>query len=163
VPSQEYRYTRTLIVPESIPAGEYQIELGLYAPTGRGENVELAGKRLTARSVEVGRLHILPPATENEVKYVSGWYGPEHDPGNIWFHWRWTKKTAVLQVRNPHADSVLYLKIDSDPNRFPTPQQLTVKVNDSVIDHFPLQPDTSDLRKYPISGEVLGAADWVDV
>jgi hypothetical protein len=55
------------------------------------------------------------------------------------------------------------LKVDSDPNRFPAPQQLTVKVNDSVIDHFPLQPDTNDLRKYPIKAQVLGAGDWVDV
>jgi hypothetical protein len=57
----------------------------------------------------------------------------------------------------------LYLKVESDPKRVSRPQQLTVKVNDSVIDQFPLEQDTTDLRKYSIHSQALGPADWVNV
>src|SRR5262249_28273682 len=93
-PSQTYTYTRSVFVPENIPAGTYVIELGMYQTSGRGELMQLNAPKRGDRAYDLGRIQIALPSSKAE--YVSGWYDPESEPQERWYHWRWMGKSAVL-------------------------------------------------------------------
>ena len=156
-PDQEYSYTRTVFIPDSIPVGEYVVELGMYTPSGKGERFALNAKRLSERSYEVGNFKIRELTPEAKGQYVQGWYDLEREPGNPWEHWRWTAATAELHVPNPGADAILYLKADSDRARFPEPQNITIRLGDDHVDSFPLDTGEPILKKYSLSSKELGS------
>lgn len=160
VPSQKYRYTRTVFIPENIPFGEYTIELGVYLSEGKGERVELNAKKLTPRSYDVGKLLIREPQ-ESGVQYLEGWYDVERDPAENFYHWRWTKRKAILQTPNPGADSILYLRAESDLSNFPRPQHVTVRMDGDVVDQFNIPSNEQFVKKYSITKDQLGESSTV--
>jgi hypothetical protein len=162
-PGGNYNYTRTVFIPKNIPAGEYDVVIGIYSP-GKGDRLELDAKENGHRAYEVGKLLIEIPPQEPIIQYVKGWYDPENEPNNPAMHWRWIKKEAVLKVRNPNADSLLYLKADAVPERFPdSPQNVTVKVNDSAIDTFPITSNQPFMKKYEVPKNTLGSDKMVEI
>lgn len=160
MPSKKYSYERSIFVPENIPTGEYTVELGVYLPEGKGERIELNAKKITPRSYDVGKLEIRRPE-DSEVRYVEGWYEEERDPSEDFYHWRWTKKKAVVEVPNPKTNALLYLRADSDPAQFSEPQRVTIRVNGSVVDEFAISGNEEFVKKYPIAKETLGSAPTV--
>lgn len=162
MPSQKYQYARTVFVPENIPTGEYTIELGLYLTEGKGEHVELNAKKITSRSYDVGRIKIEEPR-ESNVQYLEGWYDLERDPAENFYHWRWTKGKAILQAPNPGRDSILYLRAESDQGKFPNPQQVTIRLNDAVIDAFQVPGNEEFVKKYAITRQQLGIGSTVQL
>lgn len=160
-PGREYAYTRTVFIPDNIPAGEYVVELGMYTPSGKGERFALNAKRLSERSYDVGHVSIQPAGPEGE--FVRGWYDIEREPGNPWEHWRWTAGSAVLRVRNPRADSLLYLKAGTDRSRFAEPQAVVIYLGDKEVDRFRMESSEPAVRKIPVSAAQLGGAETVDL
>lgn len=161
--SSTYTYTRTIFIPENIPAGGYTIELGMYTPSGKGEGFALNAKRISDRSYDVGGFHIVKPNVNSQTEYLEGWYEPEREPNNDWYHWRWISSIASMKVANPRADSLLYLKADTDPERFPEPQTVTLFLNQARIDQFSMKGGEPMVKKYVIPKDQLGQKEQVDL
>lgn len=162
-PNGNYHYTRTVFIPKNIPAGEYTIEMGIYSPS-TGERLELDGRDVARRSYDMGKLLIEIPPQEPIIQYSKGWYDPESetsDPSNIW---RWTKQEAVLKVRNPGSDALLYFKGDGNPQFFKDkPQQVTISIADNVIDTFAITSDQSFMKKYEVPKSKLGNDKMLEI
>lgn len=159
-PDQTYAYTRTVIVPENIPQGNYSIEMGMYQASGRGEGIVMNAPRVSVRSYSMGHLQILPYSETRG--YVSGWFDKESDPQEGWYHWRWMGKEAVLRVDSPQADSILYLKGETDLSRFRQPPEITVRVGEQTVDVFELNTGEF-MKKYFVSKQQLGSGSSVDL
>lgn len=158
-----YTYTRTIFIPENIPAGGYTIELGMYTPSGKGEGFALNAKRISERSYDVGNFRIVKPNVNSQPEYVEGWYEPEREINNDWYHWRWISGIAALRVPNPQADAFLYLKADTDPERFPEPQSVQLSLNQTRVDQFPMEGGEPMVKKYFIPKEKLGQQEKVEL
>jgi hypothetical protein len=161
-PNGNYNWTRTVFVPKNIPAGEYTVVVGIYSPAN-GDRMILDAKPHGNRAYEMGTLLIEIPPQEPAMQYVSGWYDPESEPTDISSSWRWTKKEALIKVRNPNDDALLYLKVDGVPERFPDGQKLSVFVNDHEVDTFPIQSNQPEMKKYSIDKALLGTGKTVDI
>jgi hypothetical protein len=162
-PGQTYHYSRTLFIPKNIPHGEYTISAGIYAP-GKDERLELDATSLDHRAYNMGTFTIEIPPQEPIIQYKSGWYDPESFPNDPQVQWRWTKKEAVMRVRNPNVDALLYFKADANSDRFGTdPQKVTVKVGDTPIDTFPMVGNQPILKKYTISKDKLGPGKMLEL
>jgi hypothetical protein len=161
--ADRYRYTRTLFIPENIPAGNYTIELGMYTPSGKGEAFALNAKRLSERSYDVGKLQIAAAPVETSDQFLNGWYQVEREPNNIWYHWRWIAKQASLKAKNPRADALLYLKADTDPGRFEEPQNVSVFLENRKLDQFAITTAEPVVKKYLISRYDLGNQENVQL
>ncbi len=157
-----YNYTRTVFVPRNIPAGEYRVVTGIYFP-GKGERLVLEANEFEHRSYDMGTLLIEIPPQEPVLQYTQGWYDPESDPNDVGTQWRWTKKDAVLKVRNPNSDALLYLKADGVPERFPEPQKLTVSIGDYVVDVLSVSTNQQMIKKYSVPKDKLGDARMLEV
>jgi hypothetical protein len=157
-----YNYTRTVFVPRNIPAGEYTIVAGIYTPSS-GERVPLEAKKFGNRSYEVGKVLIEIPPQEAVIQYTQGWYDPESEPNDVGNYWRWTKKEAVLKVKNPNSDALLYLKLDGVPERFQDHQKVTLFVGDHPVDTISIDSNQPVLKKYNLSKDMLGTNKMVDV
>src|SRR5207249_3896528 len=91
-------------------------------------------------------------------------YDPETESNDPSTHWRWTKKEAILKVRNPMADSLLYFKGDGNPDSFKDkPQQVTLSVGDNVIDSFPITTNQTFMKKYQVPKSKLGNDRMLDI
>lgn len=162
-PGQEYSYRRTVFLPENIPAGEYVVELGMYTPSGKGERFALNARRISERSYDVGHLQLQQSRPDDIGEFTNGWYDIEREPGNPWEHWRWTSGKAMLRMKNPKAESYLYLKADTDRSRFTDPQSVIVKLGDFEISRFEMQSSEPIVKKFPIHATQLGADQTVDL
>lgn len=158
-----YTYTRTIFIPENIPAGQYTIELGMYTPSGKGERFALNAKRISDRSYNVGSFQIVKPSVNSQAEYVEGWYDLEREPNNNWYHWRWISSAATMKVANPRTDARLYLKADTDPARFPEPQTVTLFLNRGRVDQFSIGGGGPMVKKYNIPRDQLGQGNQVEL
>lgn len=161
-PGGNYNYTRTVFIPRNIPAGEYRVVMGIYSPE-QAQRIVLDAKDSDHRSYDMGTLLIEIPPTEPIVQYGQGWYDPESAPGDITNHWRWTKKEAILKVRNPKADALLYANVDAVPEKFQEPQTVTISVNNHPIDSFRVSGNQPLMKKYPVAKDLLGDNKLVEV
>jgi hypothetical protein len=135
----------------------------MYTPSGKGERFALNAKRISERSYDVGNFRIVKPNQASQAEYVQGWYQVEREPNNNWYHWRWTTNAATMKVPNPEADALLYLKADTDPERFTEPQNVRIFLNQSEVDQFPMQGGEPMVKKYSISKDRLGAGSQVEL
>ena len=161
-PNGNYNYTRTIFVPRNIPAGEYTIVAGIYTPSS-GERLPLEAKKFGNRSYDMGKVLIEIPPQETVIQYTQGWYDPESEPNDVGNYWRWTKKEAVLKVKNPNSDALLYLKLDGVPERFSEHQKVTVSVGEHPVDTITIDSNQPVLKKYNLTQDVLGKNKMVDV
>jgi hypothetical protein len=161
-PNGNYNWTRTVFIPKNIPAGEYSVVVGIYSPT-KGERMLMESKPFGNRSYDMGTLLVEIPPQAPVIQYSSGWYDPETEPADINSAWRWMKKEAVIKVKNPNDDSLLYLKIDGVPERFPDGQKLTVMVGDHEVETFAIQSNQPVMKKYSIDKALLGTGNMVDI
>lgn len=161
-PNGNYNYTRTLFIPKNIPAGEYTVTMGIYAPD-TGQRIELDSKKYDNREYNMAQLLIEIPPQEPIIQYVKGWYDPESVPTDVSTHWRWIAKEAIMKVRNPMADALLYFKADGVPERFQESQMVTLTVGDYVVDTFPINSNQAFLKKYNIPKDKLGTSKMLEV
>ncbi len=161
--ASEYSYTRTMFIPENIPAGDYIVELGMYTPMGKGERFVLNAKMRSERTYDLGRLPIHEPEVEKKTEYVQGWYDVEREPNNNWYHWQWTSARAVKRMPNPKAPALLYLSADTDRNRFPDDPRVTVMVGNRVVETFPIDSSEPFVKKYRLDPQSLGQAEMVEL
>ena len=92
--------------------------------------------------------------------YASGWHPAESDPTAPESTWRWTQRIATLSFANPNADAAFYLDYSARPDQFAdTPQTVTVRAGDQVLQSFPADAAGRRLRRVPLPATVLGTGD----
>ena len=158
-------YTRTRFVPQFPYTGQATIVVGLYKP-GANERLGLSsavddGRAASRREYKAGTLEIIP-APANLV-FGRGWYDPDGDPQNPANRWRWTTKSAAMAMRNPKADTTLYLESDARADIFTPPQTVTIVVNGQAVSTFSATNTQAELRKIPIAASQLGTGDIVEI
>ncbi len=157
-----YNWTRTVFIPKNIPAGEYSVVVGIYSPS-KGDRLTMEAKPYGNRSYDMGTLLVEIPPQEPAIQYTSGWYDPESEPANISSNWRWTKKEAVLKIRNPMDDALLYLKVDGVPERFTDGQNLAVFVGPQQIESFHIESNQPTMKKYAVDKGILGTNKSIEI
>jgi hypothetical protein len=161
-PGHNYNYTRTIFIPKNIPPGEYSVMAGLYTP-GKGERIPLEAKADGNRYYKMGSIVIEIPQQDTLIQFAKGWYDPETDSADVSKQWRWAGKEAVMKVRNPQSDALLYLKADGTPEKFTEPQQVKISVGDHVVDTFLLTSNMPFMKKYNIAKNLLGTDKTLEV
>ena len=92
--------------------------------------------------------------------YASGWHPAESDPTVPESTWRWTQRIATLSFANPNADAAFYLDYSARPDLFAdTPQTVTVRAGDQVLQSFPADAAGRRLRRVPLPATVPGTGD----
>jgi hypothetical protein len=161
-PGQTIEYTRTVFVPVYPYVGEATIQIGLYAQPNQ-PRVPLAGDDVGQRAYRVARLQLAPQSEAVFSVYKDGWHPAEQAEHNPMVEWHWTKKVAILAVRNPKRDSILYLDLDNPGGVFEEAQQVTVTTGGVMLDQFTLMPKQVILRKIAIPATAMGADENVDI
>jgi hypothetical protein len=161
-PGQTIEYTRTVFVPVYPYVGEATIQIGLYAQPNQ-PRVPLSGDDVGQRAYKVARLQLAPQSEAVFSVYKEGWHPAEQAEHNPMVEWHWTKKVAILAVRNPKRDSILYLDLDNPGGVFEEPQQVTVSTGGVMLDQFTLTPKNAKLRKIAIPATAMGSDENVDV
>lgn len=162
-PGRPVEYTRTRFVPVFPHIGDANVLIGLH----RGaERLPLAGGEADggARAYQVGRLQLLPQSENIFVIYKSGWHMAEFAPADPAREWQWTDKSAVLSMRNPRQDVILFLEYDARPDVFADgPQQITLFSGEQPVATFEATSDVPVLLRLPIAAAALGTADMVEL
>ena len=161
-PGKTYSYTRTVFVPTFPYIGPVDIRLGLY-PEGKGERVALKGEDVGLREYKAGRLEFLDRTKNIFLVYKDGWHSPETSPENPSLERTWTKKDALVSLKNPKKDIVIYIEADTNTKAFTKPPTLTVSVNNKFGAVIPVENSEVFLKKVRVKGEDLGTDEWVDL
>lgn len=161
---QTIQYTRTRFVPAFSYLGVATIRVGLYKDN---ERLPLSGqdpadRESPERSYKVGTLEFLPRSESIQVIRLSGWYPGEFGDNST--EWQWTQKLALLSLKNPRRDVLLYLEYDGRPDLFgDKPQQVTVSVGQTAVETFAVEEKGVQLRKIPLTAAQLGNGDMTEV
>jgi hypothetical protein len=163
---QTVEYTRTPFVPTLIAAGEATIRVGLYNDSGR---LPLDGphdddRSSTDRSYRVAALSIGPDPDNVFLIHARGWHPDEFSPDDPGVSWRWTTATAVLSVRNPRSDAVLWLEYAARPDLFPDgAQRVTITAGEHTLDRFAADSGDKRLRRIPIRADQFGVGELTEL
>jgi hypothetical protein len=165
-PGQRVEYTHTRFLPIIPYLGEANVEVGLYRNDERLplQGPEGAEGETTSRSYKVGTLDLLPTTENLFVIYKSGWHPDEFSADDATRSWKWTQKSAVLSVRNPKTDVVLYLDYDARPDLFTAgPQEVTVSAGNQAVATFQAASSAAELRRVPITAAQLGTGEMAEL
>lgn len=157
-PGQKVEYSRTVFVPNYPYIGAAHIRIGLYQPSA-SQRLPLCATDVARREYEVAKFQLLPQSENIFLIYKDGWHPAEissEDPTN---EWQWTKKAATISFRNPKKDAALILEYDARIDKFPTPQQVTVRSGDQVVGTFPADSKAPKIVSLPVTAAQLGTAD----
>lgn len=162
-PGETIEYTRTVFVPNYPYIGPASIRIGLYDEDS-GKRLTLAGSAEGMRQeYEVATLELQPQSENIFLIFKDGWYQGEVAKENPAVEWQWTTGRATLSFRNPHKDATLYLEYSGRPDRFQSPQQITVRVGESVVGTFAAEAREPTLLTFPITAAQLGSGDVSEI
>ena len=159
-PGQEVAYERRMIVPVYPYIGEVTIAIGLYS-LGLGDRLPLAGEHLGQRAYRVATLEMAPQSESGFLVFEDGWHLAESVPEAPDRAWQWTTGRATISLRNPRADSTLYLEVKGRPELFDMPQILTLTIDDTVIETLEMASEELTYRAIAVPAGSFGAADTV--
>ena len=140
------------------------VEVGLYRDNERLplQTAGAADREITARTYKVATLQLAPQADNIFLIYKSGWYPQEFsstDPAVSGGRGR--GKSAVIDFKNPHTDTTLYIEFGWPAGRVQGhPQTVTVVANGQPVGRSrPIRRDAV-LHRLPIPAASLGLPRW---
>lgn len=161
-PGEVVTYRHTMFIPVYPYIGQTTVLVGLYDPE-TGKRLPLAGENNGQRAYKVGTMELLPQSENVFLIFKEGWHPAEVAPDNATVEWQWTKKDALLSLRNPLRDATLFLDLNGRTDLVPN-QSLTVKIGDQVLDAFALPVgEERMIRRVPISAAQFGKGEMVDI
>jgi hypothetical protein len=160
-PGQTIEYTRNVFVPNYPYIGEANVRIGLYSQAD-GQRLVLSAPEASRREYTVAKLELLPQSENIFLIYKDGWHPAEVDAANPNSEWQWTQKRAAFSFRNPKKDVSFYLEYDARTDLFTPPQQVTIKVGDSVLTTLAADSRDRKLLIIPITAAQLGNGDMVE-
>jgi hypothetical protein len=146
-PGSLVEYTRETLIPASAPAGQVELEIGLYSPK-TGERLPLAGTTKGLRGYRVATLDV---KRGDAPLYRDGWNNAEVADG---VEWRWTKAVSTMAFRNPRSDATLVLVVDQPILELP-PAEVQVRLRDMVLATFQLAPGVREVHRVPVPASAL--------
>jgi hypothetical protein len=160
-PGSTIEYTRTMFVPKFPYVGTTNVEVGLYSRKS-GERLPLAGEDTGMRAYRVASFNMSLKSDSVFVIFKDGWHATEvADDGSQ--EWQWSRKQGTISFKNPKRDVVVLLEVDQPVKAFDQPQQVEVRVGDSVVDSFALPTGDRQLRRIALTAAQLGAAENVEM
>ena len=159
-PGATIEYSRTMFVPKFPYIGPTRMRIGLFSPS-TGERLPLAGETEGQRAYDVATFEMRLGSEAYLVVFKDGWHETELPPDGG-SEWQWSMGQATLALRNPKRDVRLYLQVDQPVTQI-EPQRVELRIGDTVIDSFTLNPGGSDLRSLTIPAEQLGEGETVDL
>ena len=91
-----------------------------------------------------------------DAEYRTGFHARETNQAETW---RWTTGEAVMSFRNPRADARLNLVVNGRPQRFETPQDVSVWVDDQMVDRFEAASPGIMIRTVPLDRALMGGSE----
>jgi len=161
-PGETVEYTRTIFVPNYPHVGEAQVRIGLYSQAD-GKRLVLAAPEASRREYVVAKLDLLPQSENVFLIYKDGWHPAEIASENPMSEWQWTQKRASFSFRNPKKDANFYLEYDGRSDLFTPPQQVTIRIGDSVLTSFPADVKEKTLVVQPITAAQFGDGEMVEM
>ena len=161
-PGSTVEYTRTVFVPNYPYIGEAEVRVGLYSQQ-TGKRLPLSGTVATRNEYIVGKFQLLPQSENVFLIYKEGWHPAEVAADNPASEWQWTQKKATVSFRNPKRDANFYVEYDARLDRFPSPQQVTVRVGEETVGTFQADAKDKKLLIFPIRAPQFGAGDMAEV
>jgi hypothetical protein len=155
------QYRQAVYAPVSDYVGEATFVVGLYS-RATGERLPLSGETAERRAVKAGTFEMRERTEPYVVIFREGWHPPEA-PKSSGLEWRWSMKLGRLTFANPKRDLELTLELDQ-PNRvFPMPQHVEIRLGETVVDDFDLEPGAPLVRKITLAQSQLGDASDVEL
>jgi hypothetical protein len=161
-PGQTVEYTRTVFVPIYPYVGEASLHIGMYSPRSQ-TRLTLQGEDVGQRAYRAGRLQLQPQSENLFTIFKEGWHPAEVAEHNASVQWQWTKKQATLAFKNPQKDATFYLSLDNPGGVFNENQQVTVSLNNAVVDQFEVTPKNELLRRIPLKADQMGAGEMSEL
>ncbi|HVH27287.1 MAG TPA: hypothetical protein VM818_11020 [Vicinamibacterales bacterium] len=161
-PGQTIEYTRTVFVPIYPYVGEASLHIGMYSPRSQ-IRLTLQGEDVGQRAYRAGRLQLQPQSENVFTIFKEGWHPAEVAEHNASVQWQWTKKQATLAFKNPQKDATFYLSLDNPGGVFNENQQVTVSLNNAVVDQFEVTPRNELLRRIPLKADQMGAGEMSEL
>jgi hypothetical protein len=161
-PGQTVEYTRTIFVPNYPHIGEAAVRIGLYSQAD-GKRLVLAAPEVSRREYVVAKLDLLPQSENVFLIYKDGWHPAEIASENPMSEWQWTQKRASFSFRNPKKDANFYLDYDARSDLFTPPQQVTVRIGDTVLKTFAADVKEKTLVIIPITRAQFGDGEMVEM
>jgi hypothetical protein len=161
-PGETIEYTRTVFVPNYPHVGEAQVRIGLYSQAD-GKRLVLAAPEASRREYVVAKLDLLPQSENVFLIYKDGWHPAEIASENPMSEWQWTQKRASFSFRNPKKDANFYLEYDARSDLFTPPQQITVRIGDTVLTSFPANVKEKTLVVQPVTAAQFGDGEMVEM
>lgn len=95
------------------------------------------------------------------VRYTEGWFREETNQETTW---RWSQKTATVQVPNPGVDAVLRVDYDVRTELFlDRPRTVSVSVLDRVLQAFVADAPGRRSRRIPLPAGALGDNETAEI
>ena len=160
-PGSTVEYTRSTWAPTTRYVGAATFVIGLYSRS-TGERLPLAGEPFEPGAVRVGSFEMRERADPYAVVFRDGWNAPE-SPRGSGIEWRWSMKSGTLSFPNPKRDAELVLQVDQPNAVFEFPQHVEIRMGESVVDAFDLEPDHTELRRISLRQAELGEGETVEL
>jgi hypothetical protein len=77
--------------------------------------------------------------------------------------WRWSTKSGTLTFANPKREVELTLELDQPNKVFSVAQHVEIRMRDTVVDDFDLEPGDPMVRRIALEPEQLGEAQMVEL
>ena len=156
-PGQSIQYSRRIMVPLYPYIGEGEVAVGLYLAS-TGERLALAGDDIGQNAYRTASITFTPQHESSFLVYEDGWHRAEGQP-NSQASWRWTTGHAVVSFRNPRGDARLMLEVRGRPNVFKTPQQLSLRLGEQVLEELSLDTPAPVMIDRTLTAAELGSDD----
>ena len=154
-------YKHTDYAPVSDYVGDATFVVGLYSKAS-GERLPLAGEAVEPRAIKAGSFEMRERTEPYMVVFREGWHAPEAPKGSG-VEWRWSTKSGALTFVNPKHDVELTLELDQPNNVFSVAQHLEIRMGDSVVDDFDLEPGAVMVRRIALDQSQMGDAQTVEL
>jgi hypothetical protein len=160
-PGSTIAYKQASYAPVSDYVGDATLVVGLYSKSS-GERLPLAGEAIEPRAVKAGSFEIRERSEPYAVIYREGWH-PAEAPEGSGIEWRWSTKSSTLMFANPKRSVELTLELDQPNKVFSVPQHVEIRLGDSVVDDFDLEPGAPLVRKIALNPDRLGDGQTVEL
>ncbi len=154
-------YKHVDFAPISDYVGGATFVVGLYSKS-TGERLPMAGEVVESRAVKAGSFEIRERSDPYTVVYREGWH-PREAPSGSGVEWRWSTKSGTLTFANPKRDVDLIVELDQPIKVFPIPQHVEIRLGDTMVDDFDLEPGAPLVRTIALTGHQLGDGHYVDL
>ena len=160
-PGATIEYSRTMFVPKFPYVGRTRIRVGLFS-SASGERLPLSGESEGQRAYDVGTFEMRLASDNYLVIFRDGWHETEAPPDGGGREWQWSMGRSTLSFRNPKRNARLFLQVDQ-PVAGVDPTGAELRIVETIVDRFTLQPGTADLRRVNLDATQLGEGETVDL